>query len=311
MLTQRRAGAASLAAPPAREGGATAYRATIDAIRAEGLAALEQRGAADLELLPAAEREELRVKLNLGVRAAQLMQRSRCGYCFHPKCICELVSRPRALRHRLWVWIHHSDLFRASNSGKLLALSCPDARLAVAGLPATEAELLGLLAERRATTCVVYPAKDSRSTREYVEWLRAQPGAPGGATGGAGPPALDIVVIDGTWTQVKSTVRRLPAQLHFVRVNLACAPSLFSARHQGRERQELGFTSTLEACAALLDELGEERSVSAALRDSFKLNDDTVLLYKRGEAAQAYGSWARRRDGALVPLVLEMGGYLD
>ncbi|KAG8467438.1 hypothetical protein KFE25_000754 [Diacronema lutheri] len=318
------------------------YVTTIDAILRIALAAAADRDAVDIKSVPQHERNELLVKLTVGLRIAPAFERARCRYCFHSRCICSLMARPRALRHRIWVWIHNADLFRASNSGKLVASTCPSARLAVAGIPSTEAALLQLLAQKRPTTCVLFPAKHARTTAEYVQWLAsgAQNGpcdetqceaAPrramlppaadcraGGAMStcaraqsGVLPPPLDIVVIDGTWTQVRGIVRRLPADLNFVRVNLGCTPSLFSARHQGLQREQLGFTSTLEACAALLDELGEPEAVSAALRESFMLNDDTVLLFKRGEQAQAYGSWLRRSDGVLVPLAVDVGGYVD
>jgi DTW domain-containing protein YfiP len=299
--------------------GPSAYCAVIDSVVDVCIAASEQHREKDtldsLEQLEAAGRSDVCTKLTLAGRITPLISGKRCRYCSHPRCICELLPRPRTLRHRLWVWMHHSDLFRASNSGKLLAATCPDARLAVAGLSETETELMHLVAECRPTTCVLYPAETSRMTAEYVEYLAAScPASPHeGDSAGAGRPLplLDIIVIDGTWSTVKSMVRRLPPGLNFLRVNLSCAKSLFRARTQGPERESLGFTSTLEACAALLDELGEPAQVSAALRDSFKLNDDTVLLCKRGLSMQAYGSWLKQPNGELVPIATRVGGYLD
>jgi DTW domain-containing protein YfiP len=118
-------------------------------------------------------------------------------------------------------------------------------------------------------------------------------------------------VIDGTWSTVKSMVRRIPEGCNFVRVNLRLVKSLFTSRTQGSQREARGFTSTLEACAALLDELGEPREVSETLRDSFKLNDDTALLCRRGLTFQPYGSWLKLPGGETVPISERLGGYLD
>lgn len=250
-------------------------------------------------------RNSLRVKRLLPTR---LQNEQRCRYCGHTnRCICKLLGRPLVLRHRLWVWIHNGDLFRASNSGKLLAATCPGARLIVEGIPETETALMELLAKREPTTCILYPSQGSRSTEDYLEFVQSREHAlPGGQC-----PILDIVVIDGTWSTVKSMVRRVPEGCNFVRVNLSLVKSLFTSRKQGSQRESRGFTSTLEACAALLDELGEPREVSETLRNSFKLNDDTSLLCRRGLTFQSYGSWLKLPTGDTVPISERLGGYLD
>jgi DTW domain-containing protein YfiP len=287
----------------------TAYNEVMDAVIASCEKVGREYNLEDLDRLPSELRNVLRVQINMAARIRRpITEGSRCRYCFHGRCICRLLPRPRGMRHRLWLWIHHADLLRSSNSGKLLAITCPDAHLAVAGYPETEAELMSLLAERRPTTCIVFPAENSRSTAEYAAFLRESAGAEASAREDQLINAvLDIVVIDGTWATVKSIVRRLPSELNFVRVNLSCQPSLFSSRTQGSLRESKGFTSTLEACAALLDELGESPSVSAALRDSFKLNDDTVMVAKRGLEKQAYGSWL----SSDVSVIERLGGYVD
>ncbi|KAJ1619980.1 DTW domain-containing protein [Pavlovales sp. CCMP2436] len=296
--------------PFAPADGRTAYNEVMDAVIASCEAVRREYNVADLDQLPSEQRNVLRVKINMAARIRKpIFEGSRCRYCFHGRCICRLLPRPRGMRHRLWLWIHHTDLLRSSNSGKLLAITCPDARLAVAGCPETEAALMSLLAERRPTTCIVFPAENSRSTAEYAAFLRESSestGAGASACDGLLLPVLDIIVIDGTWATVKSIVRRVPSELNFVRVNLSCQPSMFSSRTQGSLRESKGFTSTLEACAALLDELGESPTVSAALRDSFKLNDDTVMVAKRGLEKQAYGSWLPNAVS-----VVERGGYVD
>lgn len=279
------------------------YCVTIDTILRLCAAACEEHGSAD-DVEPSL-RNSVRVKHLLPTR---LQNEKRCRYCGHTnRCICKLLGQPRLLRHRLWVWIHHGDLFRASNSGKLLAATCPGARLIVEGIPETEAALMELLARREPTTCVLYPCEGSRSTEEYLDYVQACEGA----SPGSQCPSLDIIVIDGTWSTVKSMVRRVPAGCNFVRVNLSLVKSLFTSRKQGGLREARGFTSTLEACAALLDELGEPRAVSETLRDSFKLNDDTSLLCRRGLSFQPYGSWLKLPSGDTVSIAERLGGYLD
>lgn len=298
---------------PAYEG-AGAYRRDIDRLVehcAAVQAALGARESADeaIRNLPrGGQRHEIAAALKAGARLRGLESDGSCRYCFLSPCICAAIETVPALRHRVWLLLHHTEVFRRTNTGKLLALACPGARLAVAGVPALEAPLLELMAQARPTTVVLYPGPGCIGTAELLAALRtnARPvhGAASGAARararaspphGAVLPALDIVLLDATWTCAKSLVRRLPPDARFVRINTAAggARSLFATRHQGEARGEAGLVSTAEACAALLDELGEPHELGAALRDNFRLSEDTVLLQSRGMHRQRFGSWTK------------------
>jgi len=190
---------------------------------------------------------------------AQLQRCDRLGLCLAcglSPCRCSAFA-PLPLRgHRLWLVLHSNELLKSSNTGKLLLLAHPDAHLLVAGLPSDDEQLERLL--RAPNTAVLYPAADALSPAQ----LRARRAADNG-----GAP-LDILLLDGTWSETRSLARRLPPETTTVALagDATSKPSRFSCvRRRSVEQEESGRTSTLEAYILLALELGEPTEACEAL----------------------------------------------
>ena len=121
----------------------------------------------------------------------------------------------------------------------------------VAGLPRRRAARLGLARAERAAYQVLADACRARVVRD----------------GRAGAP-LDIILLDGTWSETRSLARRLPPETATVALagDATSKPSRFSCvRRRSVEQEESGRTSTLEAYILLALELGEPTEACEAL----------------------------------------------
>ena len=188
-------------------------------------------------------------------------------------CLCT-HARAVAADLRMIVVIHEDESRKMSNTGHLAKLVLPDCSLvthAARGRAPTE---LGELAKscdvdgRPWRTILLFPGLGARElTPDYVEQLR---------TPDAGGPIarLRVVVPDGTWSQARRMVKRVPALAALPRVSLPAA-AFFTSRVAMRPRgnPEPARVSTAEAMAAALGLLGET-AAEAALYSAY---DDAAL----------------------------------
>jgi DTW domain-containing protein YfiP len=174
---------------------------------------------------------------------------------------------PLALSHRLWVVTHCKEVLRTTATGKLLLLAHPRATLLVSGLPAHDEELEQLC--RQPTTAVLYPSPDALTPAALLERVARIPATASPASGASGSsaseqqpsstgrvppsPCLDIVLLDGTWNQVRQIFRTLPDAVPKVVISPKAGSerSVFgtAVRKQGKAREEAGRISTIEAYA--------------------------------------------------------------
>jgi len=171
-----------------------------------------------------------------------------CPRCFLPLrlCLCPLIPRLRP-RIRVLVLRHWFESHRLSNTGRLVQLALAGSDLLDHGRPGYR-----LLAEDLPSgpgCCLLFPDSEG--------------GAPMWQDG---PPEL-LVVVDGSWSQARSMVRRLPGLAGMPRLSLGAVPA---PARRIRRSPRAGLCSTIEAVAGAL-ELWEEPCIARQLRQLYDL----------------------------------------
>ena len=172
----------------------------------------------------------------------------RCPACCLSlrQCMCSSLTLLRT-RHTPTVVIHAAEMGRSSSTHKLLTGSLPDSTVAVWGTE--EWPSLSHVWDRVSAHCkssgrvpaILFPADGALSPGELMLAATPQQRAAG----------LHLIVVDGTWSQARSIVRRPPAHATFCSVSPRQAHTLFGP---ARTQPGPGMLSTLEAVAVALDE---------------------------------------------------------
>ena len=241
------------------------------------------------------QREALQVENSVASMVSKCRRMGACLACTLNPCMCSRLP-PLPLSHRLHVVTHCKEVLRTTATGKLLLLAHPDATLFVSGLPEHDAELARVC--RRPSAVVLYPAENALAPEDLLaRAARLEPGADarraeewGGADArvpvqGGGDGAddatsegrcvdnlersaaapLDIILLDGTWNQARMMGRSLPGSVPRVAISCAEQRSVFGClvRKQGKQREEAGRISTVEAYAQLALALGDVPAAGA------------------------------------------------
>ena len=215
-----------------------------------------------IESLEAGERESVAVARRLRQRMDNFARNDDCRRCWLQRahCVCDSTpaldarpSPPLSGFGRLFVVMHHKEVLLAVDTAKLLLAAYPDrTHLIVGGLGGQPAEAAMRASLERGTAAVLFPSED------------AVPAADVAAAGGA---PLDVVVLDGTWSQARKLYHRLPAAGPRVKLDDETVGVL--ATGQGRQLRthptKWREVSTLSAVRHLLGALGVE--TVASLRD--------------------------------------------
>ncbi|KAJ1457685.1 DTW domain-containing protein [Pelagophyceae sp. CCMP2097] len=153
-----------------------------------------------------------------------------CAACWMraEACICAGLAPPvRAPAGvDVFVWAHHREWGRSSNTGCLLAAMVDGAQMLMKGLPADDDTLAALLADPETLTAVLWPVGDGVVSPEQLRGLAAEgrrtlvadeaPAAGAeddGAAAEASPRAplrIALLVVDGTWSGARRMVNALP-----------------------------------------------------------------------------------------------------
>jgi len=217
-------------------------------------------------------------------KEAELVARDRCETCWHarPHCICDAVT-PVALRLdvRFMLYIHYLEYANAGDDGKLLRLLAPGhTDLCVFGRPGDDELLRAALEGRHAL--LLFPSEIAHTVGDLarlgITFGEAAKAAGCEAAAGsqrvAGPhvqPAanaslsasgVSIVVLDGTWKQVRAMRRhfyRTPGLSEVPEIKLEPASLAYWAARGGasvysRTQSQPDRVCTLEAIALLLVE---------------------------------------------------------
>lgn len=164
---------------------------------------------------------------------------TRCEACRFPPelCLCPLVPRVAA-PCELVVVRHMSERERLTNTARWAALAVPGARILDHGLPGVPLDEALLTAPG---TWVLFPA--------------AEPFPAGRA------PPRRLVVPDGTWSQARRMLQRIPALRALPRLGLAGPPPGLRLRRPHRD----DGMSTIEAIAGAFATLGAPDAAEALL----------------------------------------------
>lgn len=198
-----------------------------------------------------------------GTVARAATRPERCGRCrmlpWH--CFCDRVPRIPATT-RVVVVMHHKELRKVSNTGRLLELALADSRVVLHGRPGAPARVADGDDPSR-QTYVLFPAADARplSPQEL-----AADGRP-----------VTLVVPDGTWRQAQRIVRRVPGVAPLPR---RCLPEGPASRYRLRSAAQ-GRLSTCEAVGRALG-LIEGAAVEARLAELFDALVEGALAARAG-----------------------------
>eukprot|EP00965_Chrysotila_dentata_P160365 5294993-Pleurochrysis_carterae.AAC.1 len=203
----------------------------------------------------------------------------RCWLCL-PFCICSRLRHLQARTSKVNVQlaVHYKEYGTSSNTAKLLPLllNAEEQSDAVEnGLFIYPIDCAALDKKLRASpTLLLWPGPDSQPASSYRDWVEKQNGR------------VNLVVIDGTWTQARAMARGICSSIPRVHVNDAAlkSESLFIRRKQTQADR----VSSVEAAALALSALGEPSDVAAPMLAALRLQVDSELV--QSGFAPVYGS---------------------
>jgi DTW domain-containing protein YfiP len=183
-----------------------------------------------------------------------------CPRCFlHlDRCICDLIPR-LTLRTRLTLVIHHRELKRTTNTGRLAIESLVNSQMLVRGRPGENLDLSALITDEYRSV-LFFPADQATElTHEFIA---------------KDPRPIQLIVPDGNWRQASKVSIRHPelAALDCVKIS---TPN-FATEHLRAEHLKEGM-STLEAIAAALEIIEGPASVKA-LRQLYDAKLQNTLI---------------------------------
>lgn len=200
---------------------------------------------------------------------------ARCPRCRFPPefCLCPAIPR-LAAPFRLVVVRHASERERMSNTARWAALALVGAELLEHGLPGV-------------------PLDETLLRAPGAVALFPSPRAEDAALPAAAAPSI-VVVPDGTWTQARRMMQRLPALQRLPRLSLPGPPAGLRLRRPPRP----DGMSTLEAIAGALAAFGAH-DASERLLAVHDAGVERVLRLKGTWGAESAAAVARRRAPAL------------
>jgi DTW domain-containing protein YfiP len=157
--------------------------------------------------------------------------------------------------------LHHDEVFKPTNSGRLIADLLPANTYAFEwSRTQPDEDLLQLLAEPTRYPVVVFPALPGRTVHTQRPSL-------------APDRRLTLILLDGTWKQAGKMARASPWLAH---LPLMCVPEPQPGRYAVRQALRPGQLATAEAAAAVLRMCGEDK-VGSVLEDYFAVFNEHCL----------------------------------
>lgn len=210
---------------------------------------------------------------------AEAAPRAICRRCRRPVVVCYCPHlRPVATRTRVLVLQHPDERRLGVGTARMAHLSLAGSLLR-AGVDFTDDATVGAWLASEPPPYLLFPGEGAIDPRD----LRR---------GAAGDPPLALVVLDGTWAQARSILRRNPRLGRLPRVAFAPSrPSAYAIRHQPADV----CVSTLEALAEVLSLVEPEAGASERLLRPF------AALVERQQWYQATVQTHRHRRLARLP----------
>lgn len=204
----------------------------------------------------------------------------RCTDCFmHIEwCICD-EFQPRETRTRLALVLHHNEIAKTTNTGRMALKTLINSEAYIRGLEEGPADLSPLASDER-RLLVLFPSDDARLlTPELIA---------------EDPRPITLAVPDGTWAQARRAVRREPALSNAEHIILPPGPP---SRYLLRKEHEEHGLATIEAIARAFGILEDEAS-QHALERIFDLMVSRTMITRNPPATRPRDpnepSWKRR-----------------
>lgn len=227
-----------------------------------------------------------------------MMQRQErlreCTRCWLPLdlCLCAdgRIQTGVTSRVDVVVAMHYKEYGKKKNTAKLLPLALPHHAQMVLH-PTDTPDLIERM--RSSPSLLLWPGAGSMPASSYCDWVA-------NVTAGGEEERLLLVVLDGTWGQVKNMARefmRIPG-LRLVHVTDVASVSIMDDRRQIATSR----VTTAEAVALALGELGEPAAkavITGALGVSGEAFRDHLERNSNGEFMEAKRAGVQRRREAL------------
>lgn len=185
------------------------------------------------------------------------------------RCICHHIPKID-LKTKLSLIIHHRELKRTTNTGRLAIHALVNSEMYIRGKDRSPLDLTSILSTDY-DSYVLYPAEDAAD----IETL--SPTKP-----------VQLIVSDGNWRQAGKLHRRHPELKHLPRVRIS--EKNLAKHHMRNEHFADGF-STLEAIAIAFGHF-EGESVKASLMELYRAKLEATLK-GRGVADNQFSGLTR------------------
>jgi len=268
---------AALAAVQAVLASASAARAATTAT-----SMVRKRGAssAAVAAMPVADadKEAVLAAARVKRKQAEMEASSNCPTCWmpRPRCVCAAMPPLQFDTNvELIVYIHNLELYNAGDDAKILLRAAPErTSLYVYGREGDDKKLRAALCDGHASSLLLFPDEGAMSAAEAKETHLCF------AENADGPP-LRIVVLDGTWKQVKTMLKHLTKNVLGDRLSLPhvkLSPETLSV--YARTQTQPDRICTIEALALFLQNCGERQATVDALVQYVVLNNAALRSAK-------------------------------
>lgn len=170
------------------------------------------------------------------------------------RCICHVIPKIE-LQTKLVLVVHHRELKRTTNTGRLATHALVNSEIYIRGEGRTPLNLSSILSEDY-DSYVLYPTEDAVD----VENLQST-------------KPVQLIVSDGNWRQAGKLHRRHPELSHLPRVRIN--EKNLATNHLRREHFDSGF-STIEAIAIAMGSL-EGPAIKESLLQLYKAKLNATL----------------------------------
>jgi DTW domain-containing protein YfiP len=172
-----------------------------------------------------------------------------CLVCFMhlERCICSSIPK-LSLRTKLSLIIHHRELKRTTNTGRLAIQALTNSQMYIRGLDKQALDLTNILSDSY-ETYILYPSDDA------IDIESLKPNKP-----------VHLIVADGNWRQAGKLHRRHSELSHIKKVKISQAN--LATIHLRNEHMKEGY-STLEAIA-----------LAIGIFEGEKVRDELLNLYQ-------------------------------
>lgn len=196
----------------------------------------------------------------------------RCDDCRLPRevCICAWRRQVDARCH-FWLLTHRYELYKPTNTGRLIVDSIAQTRVFEWSRTEPSPELLAALADERYAPCLVFPAAE-----DYRHRMVEQVGEDGRI------PVF--IILDGTWRQARRMFRHSRYLQHLPVIE---PKTERLSRYQLRRSTVDHHLCTAEVAVALLEQVGDQ-AAAAHLEGYFELFNRHYIATRR--------RWAKRES---------------